>query len=128
MADRSTGGCAGWNRAFPLAKSFARWEPRVFKIVGYHIFRQGERVGVQRHGSLGASAGAADLEVNCDTGEFRILRFAVIADAGKTLHHLSAKAQVDGGAVMGFGHALFEEAFIKTANCKTAILFNTGCR
>jgi CO/xanthine dehydrogenase Mo-binding subunit len=56
-----------------------------------------------------ASAGAAEVEVDCETGEFRILQFAVIADAGKTLHHLSAKAQVDGGAVMGFGHSLFEE-------------------
>ena len=33
----------------------------------------------------------------------------MIADAGKALHYPSAKAQVDGGAVMGFGHALFEE-------------------
>jgi CO/xanthine dehydrogenase Mo-binding subunit len=56
-----------------------------------------------------ASAGAAEVEVDCETGEFRVLKFAVIADAGKTLHHLSAKAQVDGGAVMGFGHSLFEE-------------------
>jgi CO/xanthine dehydrogenase Mo-binding subunit len=56
-----------------------------------------------------ASAGAAEVEVDCETGEFRVLQFAVIADAGKTLHHLSAKAQVDGGAVMGFGHSLFEE-------------------
>jgi CO/xanthine dehydrogenase Mo-binding subunit len=56
-----------------------------------------------------ASAGAAEVEVDCETGEFRVLQFAVIADAGKTLHHLSAKAQVDGGAVMGFGHSMFEE-------------------
>jgi CO/xanthine dehydrogenase Mo-binding subunit len=39
----------------------------------------------------------------------RILGYAVIADAGKAIHYPSAKAQTDGGAVMGFGHALFEE-------------------
>jgi CO/xanthine dehydrogenase Mo-binding subunit len=55
------------------------------------------------------SGAAVDLEVNRDTGELRILGYAVIADAGKAIHYPSAKAQVDGGAVMGFGHALFEE-------------------
>ncbi|MEX0802460.1 MAG: xanthine dehydrogenase family protein molybdopterin-binding subunit [Candidatus Binatia bacterium] len=55
------------------------------------------------------SAAAIDLEVNRDTGELRILRYAVVADAGKALHYPSAKVQVEGGAVMGFGHALFEE-------------------
>jgi CO/xanthine dehydrogenase Mo-binding subunit len=55
------------------------------------------------------SGAAIDLEVNADTGELRILGYSVIADAGKALHYPSAKAQTDGGAVMGFGHALFEE-------------------
>ena len=55
------------------------------------------------------SGAAIDLEVNANTGELRILGYSVIADAGKALHYPSAKAQTDGGAVMGFGHALFEE-------------------
>jgi CO/xanthine dehydrogenase Mo-binding subunit len=55
------------------------------------------------------SGAAIDLEVNADTGELRILGYSVIADAGKAIHYPSAKAQTDGGAVMGFGHALFEE-------------------
>jgi len=55
------------------------------------------------------SAGAAEIEIDCETGELRVLKFAVIADAGRALHYPSAKAQVEGGAVMGFGHALFEE-------------------
>lgn len=55
------------------------------------------------------SAGAAEVEIDCETGELRVLKFAVIADAGRALHYPSAKAQVEGGAVMGFGHALFEE-------------------
>ena len=55
------------------------------------------------------SAGAAEIEVDCETGELRVLQFSVVADAGTALHEGSAKAQVDGGAVMGFGHALFEE-------------------
>lgn len=55
------------------------------------------------------SAAAAEVEVDRETGEFRVLQFSVVVDAGKAIHYPSAKAQVDGGAVMGFGHALYEE-------------------
>ena len=82
----------------------------VLKCVGYHsvppIVKESSFSGMDH---WAPSAAAIDLEVNAATGELRILRYSVIADAGKALHYPSAKAQVDGGAVMGFGHALFEE-------------------
>ena len=55
------------------------------------------------------SAGAAEVEIDRETGELRVLKFAAIADAGRAIHYPSAKSQVEGGVVMGFGHALFEE-------------------
>jgi CO/xanthine dehydrogenase Mo-binding subunit len=55
------------------------------------------------------SAGAVEIEIDRETGELKVLKFAVIADAGRALHYPSAKSQVEGGAVMGFGHALYEE-------------------
>ena len=82
----------------------------VLKAVGYHsvppMVKESAFSGMDHWAPSGA---AIDLEVNRDTGELRILAYAVIADAGKAIHYPSAKAQVDGGAVMGFGHALFEE-------------------
>ena len=82
----------------------------VLKCVGYHsappMEKESSFAGMDH---WAPSAAAIDLEVNAQTGELRILRYSVIADAGKALHYPSAKAQVDGGAVMGFGHALFEE-------------------
>jgi CO/xanthine dehydrogenase Mo-binding subunit len=82
----------------------------VLKCVGYHsvppMAKNSAFTGMDHWAPSGA---AIELEVNRDTGELRILRYAVIADAGKAIHYSSAKAQVDGGAVMGFGHALFEE-------------------
>lgn len=82
----------------------------VLKCVGYHsvppIVKDSSFSGMDH---WAPSAAAIDLQVNAATGELRILRYSVIADAGKALHYPSAKAQVDGGAVMGFGHALFEE-------------------
>ena len=82
----------------------------VLKAVGYHsvppMVKDSAFAGMDHWAASGA---AIDLEVNRDTGELRILGYAVIADAGKAIHYPSAKSQVDGGAVMGFGHALFEE-------------------
>jgi CO/xanthine dehydrogenase Mo-binding subunit len=82
----------------------------VLKAVGYHSVPPMEKESAfSGMDHWAPSAAAVDLEVNSETGELRILRFAVIADAGKAIHYPSAKSQVEGGAVMGFGHALFEE-------------------
>lgn len=82
----------------------------VLKAVGYHsvpaMVKDSAFAGMDHWAPSGA---AVDLEVNRETGELRILGYAVIADAGKAIHYPSAKAQTDGGGVMGFGHALFEE-------------------
>jgi CO/xanthine dehydrogenase Mo-binding subunit len=82
----------------------------VLKCVGYHsvppMVKESAFSGMDHWAPSGA---AVEIEVHRDTGELRVLRYAVIADAGKAIHYPSAKAQVDGGAVMGFGHALFEE-------------------
>jgi CO/xanthine dehydrogenase Mo-binding subunit len=86
----------------------------VLKCIGYHSVRPMEKESAFAGMDHWApSAAAIELEVNVQTGELRILRYSVIADAGKALHYPSAKAQVDGGAVMGFGHALFEETIYR---------------
>ena len=91
----------------------------VLKCVGYHSTAMMEKessfAGMDH---WAPSAAAIDLEVNRETGELRMLRYSVIADAGKALHYPSAKAQVDGGAVMGFGHALFEETIYQEGPTK----------
>ncbi len=56
-----------------------------------------------------AGAAAADVEVDTETGEVRVLQYSIVADAGVVLHQRSAEGQVEGGAVMGFGLALCEE-------------------
>jgi CO/xanthine dehydrogenase Mo-binding subunit len=52
---------------------------------------------------------AAEIELDRDTGQLRVLRYVALADAGKVLHYHSAKGQIEGGATMGFGIALFED-------------------
>jgi CO/xanthine dehydrogenase Mo-binding subunit len=66
------------------------------------------------------SAGVAEVEVDCETGELRVLQFSVVADAGHALHYPSAKGQVEGGAIMGLGHALFEEVVYQEGQLQNA--------
>lgn len=85
-------------------------ERSALKCIGFHSAprtNKGSAFGGVDHWA--PSAAAAEVEVDCETGEIRVTQFSVVADAGKALHYPSAKAQVDGGVVMGFGHALFEE-------------------
>ncbi|MBI4526511.1 MAG: xanthine dehydrogenase family protein molybdopterin-binding subunit [Deltaproteobacteria bacterium] len=80
------------------------------KSIGFHSAartHKGSAFGGMDHWA--PSAAAAEVEVDRETGEVRLLQFSVVADAGKALHYSSARAQVEGGAVMGIGHALFEE-------------------
>lgn len=63
---------------------------------------------------------AVEVEVDRQTGEFRVLQYAIVLDAGKLLHPPSARAQMEGGAVMGFGHALFEETVYQDSQLQNA--------
>ena len=63
--------------------------------------------GVVPHWEL--SAAAAEVEVNTETGEVRLLQYANVADVGKAIHPLSCKCQLDGGAIMGLGNTFYEE-------------------
>ena len=53
--------------------------------------------------------GAADIEVDPDTGKITVHKLVVSGDAGQPLNPLVCRGQDEGAAVMGLGQALFEE-------------------
>jgi CO/xanthine dehydrogenase Mo-binding subunit len=54
--------------------------------------------------------GAAEIDLDRDTGVIRLLRYTALADAGKVLADpVVAKGQVEGAAMQGLGHSLSEE-------------------
>jgi len=53
--------------------------------------------------------GAAEVEVDSDTGEVKIVRYVSLTDAGKMIHPIQCHAQDEGAAVFGIGQALFED-------------------
>jgi len=63
--------------------------------------------GDHDHWSPGVAA--VEIEVDTETGDIQVLQYAAVADAGTIIHFHSAKGQIEGGAVMGFGAALTEE-------------------
>jgi xanthine dehydrogenase molybdenum-binding subunit len=50
-------------------------------------------------------AAFAEVEVDTDTGEHRVVEYLPVADVGTVLHPRSLGAQLHGGAIQGFGHA-----------------------
>jgi len=55
----------------------------------------------------------ADVEVDLDTGEVRILRYIAAHDVGRAVNPLSVEGQIAGGAVQGIGQALLEEVVVE---------------
>ncbi|HKP18097.1 MAG TPA: xanthine dehydrogenase family protein molybdopterin-binding subunit [Gaiellaceae bacterium] len=53
--------------------------------------------------------GAAEVEVDPDTGTVRVRKTATIADVGKAINPLLVERQDEGGTMQGLGNALFEE-------------------
>lgn len=54
-------------------------------------------------------AGFAEVEVDLETGENRVIDFVAVVDCGTVLNENLARIQVEGGVVMGVGLGLFEE-------------------
>ncbi|HYJ14483.1 MAG TPA: xanthine dehydrogenase family protein molybdopterin-binding subunit [Candidatus Limnocylindria bacterium] len=55
------------------------------------------------------AAGAAEVEVDIDTGKFRLIKYASAVDVGKALNPLGCQQQLAGAAITGMGQAMFEE-------------------
>ncbi|MCX7847448.1 MAG: molybdopterin-dependent oxidoreductase, partial [bacterium] len=51
----------------------------------------------------------ADVEVDCLTGQVRVLRVIAAHDVGKAINPALVEGQIEGGVVQGIGYALYEE-------------------
>ena len=51
----------------------------------------------------------AEVEVDIETGQVRVLRIVSAHDSGRIINPTLARSQVEGGIIQGIGYALFEE-------------------
>ena len=60
------------------------------------------------HFAFSFAAQAAEVEVNTHTGEVKVLRVISANDVGYAINPLGLRGQIEGGVMMGIGHALTE--------------------
>ncbi len=67
-------------------------------------------------------AHAADVEVDTETGQVRVLRYAAAHDVGRAINPLRVEGQIQGGAYQGLGYALGEEVVTRDGQPVSTLL------
>ncbi|MFQ5398722.1 MAG: xanthine dehydrogenase family protein molybdopterin-binding subunit [Anaerolineae bacterium] len=63
--------------------------------------------------TYGFGSQMAEVEVDTETGQVRVLRLACANDVGRAINPMAVEGQIEGGAQMGLGYALTEEVVVK---------------
>jgi CO/xanthine dehydrogenase Mo-binding subunit len=63
--------------------------------------------------TYGFGAQMAEVEVDVETGQVRVLRLVCANDVGRAINPMAVEGQIEGGAQMGLGYALSEELLVK---------------
>lgn len=61
------------------------------------------------YATYGWATQLAEVEVDTETGQVKVLRIVSATDAGKAINPMAVEGQIQGGAAMGMGYALYEE-------------------
>lgn len=61
------------------------------------------------HVAFSFASQAAEIEVNTNTGEVKVVQVISANDVGKAINPVGLQGQVEGGVVMGVGHTLLED-------------------
>ena len=69
--------------------------------------------GGDMHFAYAFAAQAAEVQVNTQTGEIKVLQVVAANDVGKSVNPLGLQGQVEGGIMMGIGHALLENFIVE---------------
>lgn len=120
---------AAW--AGPRSASYAELLVHHFGMSGGELVGRGTfRPGVFE-GPLGGAttfweggAGAAEVEVDEETGEVRVTRYATVADVGRAINPVLCECQDEGAAMQGLGHTLFEEMVFERGQLLTTSLID----
>lgn len=90
------------------AKSLT-WRQVANKMSGDKITAIGERAAnYEGFAPFIAGAQFAEVEVDTETGQVRVLRVVAVHDCGLPLNRLTTESQITGGVIQGIGYALFE--------------------
>jgi CO/xanthine dehydrogenase Mo-binding subunit len=68
-------------------------------------------VTMEPHSAVSYAACVADVEVDDETGEVVVERLVQVYDVGRAINPVLVEGQIEGGAMMGLGLGLLEEAY-----------------
>lgn len=75
-----------------------------------------------KHFAYSFAAQGIEVEVNLETGEVKAIKAVGATDVGKAINPLGLQGQVEGGLIMGIGHALTEEFIVEDGQVFTDFL------
>jgi CO/xanthine dehydrogenase Mo-binding subunit len=67
---------------------------------------------------------AAEVEVDVETGQVRVLSYAACHDVGRAINPMRVEGQIQGGAMQGLGYALTEEIVLEEGNNISTLFAN----
>ncbi len=76
-------------------------------------------VGGRIHIAYGFAVQAVKVGINPETGEVKALQVVAANDAGRIINPLGFASQVEGGVIMGIGHALMEDFKVENGIIKS---------
>ncbi len=114
----------GQELTFQEVGAMMREEGRVPKLVYDYKSPKTTPLGEagDKHFAYSFAAQAIEVEVNLDTGEVSVTKAVGATDVGKAINPLGLQGQVEGGLIMGIGHALTEEFIVEDGQVFTDYL------
>jgi nicotinate dehydrogenase large molybdopterin subunit len=67
---------------------------------------------------------AAEVEVDIETGEVKVLKYVACHDVGRAINPVRAEGQIQGGAMQGLGYALMEEVAMEAGSPLSSLFAN----
>jgi CO/xanthine dehydrogenase Mo-binding subunit len=67
---------------------------------------------------------AAEVEVDVETGQVRVLKYAAAHDVGRAINPMRVEGQIQGGAYQGLGYALAEDIVLDEGNNASTLFAN----
>jgi carbon-monoxide dehydrogenase large subunit len=102
---------AGTDKAIPLIE-VAKFSYHPMAVpIEFGVGLEGSGAFDGHHPSFPNGCHICEVEIDPDTGQVRIDRYAVVDDIGVVLNPLLAEGQIHGGIVQGIGQALLEDIY-----------------
>jgi CO/xanthine dehydrogenase Mo-binding subunit len=107
-------------------RALMAWQDEDRPAVGEHIYRaprttpyDPETGACQPNFAYGYVAQAAEVEVDMETGQVRLVRVVTANDVGKAVNPQQVEGQIEGAVVQAQGYALMENLIVENGQIKT---------